>query len=94
MNLPYNQHNHTHELKILPKHFEEVLYGAKKFEIRKDDRGFCVGDKLVLKEWENGSYTGREIYATILHILCAEDFPEGLKGGYCILSILVNDYNC
>lgn len=29
-----------HELKILPKYYEKVLSGEKRFELRKDDRNF------------------------------------------------------
>ena len=76
----------THELKILPKYFEDVLYGRKRFELRKDDRGFEVGDWIRLREWEDGKYTGRVYYVLITYIL--RDVPEyGLKEGYCILGI-------
>lgn len=39
-----------HELKLRREFFDYVRFGIKKFEIRKDDRGFNVGDTLVLKE--------------------------------------------
>lgn len=72
-----------HELKILPSYFEAVKNGEKTFELRKDDRGFKVGDILVLKEFkhrvtdstgpelvveEEGGYTGREIRKRISYI--------------------------
>jgi hypothetical protein len=49
-----------HEVKILPKYFEEVQSGAKTFEYRKDDRGYKVGDIIRLMEYqpESGNYTG------------------------------------
>jgi hypothetical protein len=40
----------THELKTVAPHFAHVQSGAKRAEIRKDDRGFAVGDVLVLRE--------------------------------------------
>lgn len=49
-----------HELKIYPKYFQETIEGNKPFEIRKNDRHFQVGDVLLLKEWDNIKYTGRE----------------------------------
>lgn len=73
-----------HELKILPQYFEAVDNGSKRFELRKDDRNFHVGDRIKLCEWENGRYTGRNIVYFITYIL--RDCPEyGLKDGYCII---------
>jgi len=76
-----------HELKISPKYFEDVNANKKRFELRKDDRDFEVGDLITLKEYDNGEYTGREIKnIPIGYIL--RDVPEyGLKEGYCILGI-------
>lgn len=47
-----------HSLKVLPKYFEAILIGDKTFEIRKNDRNYQVGDKLILKEWNGEKYTG------------------------------------
>ena len=49
-----------HELKILQEYFNEVQSHNKQFELCKDDRDYRVGDWILLKEFENGSYTGRE----------------------------------
>lgn len=74
-----------HELKIIPKYFEDVKANKKNFELRKDDRDFKVGDFITLREYDNGQYTGREIKnIPIGYIL--RNVPEyGLKEGYCIL---------
>lgn len=37
-----------HTLKLNDRYFDAVANGIKTFEIRKDDRGFRVGDTLVL----------------------------------------------
>ena len=75
-----------HELKILPQHFQAVWNGTKRAELRKDDRGFQVGDILALREWDGEKYTGSGIAVRVTHIL--KDCPEyGLADGYCILSI-------
>lgn len=41
-----------HELKCLPEYFEALASGKKTFEIRKNDRGFKVGDLIALNEFE------------------------------------------
>ncbi len=46
----------THELKILPEYFKEVLLGNKNFEIRKNDRNFQVGDYVELREYDPTKY--------------------------------------
>lgn len=74
----------VHELKILPQYYEKVISKKKKFELRKDDRGFEVGDMLVLNEFD-GDYTGRCCIAKVDYKL--EGGEYGLEKGYCILSI-------
>ena len=76
--------NMIHELKILPEYFDAVRDGRKKFEIRKNDRDFKIGDTLILKEW-TGEYTDRQIEATVTYIL--SNWPTGLKSSYCVMSI-------
>ena len=73
-----------HELKILPEYFEAVAGGAKSFELRKDDRGFTVGDEIILKEWNGTEYTGRSVKNQISYIL--KNYT-GLAEGYAILSL-------
>lgn len=76
----------THELKILPEYFVEVVRGTKKFEIRRKDRDFRVGDRLILKEYNRGKYTGREVQRYITYIFKG-DGSYGLSEDFCILSI-------
>lgn len=72
-----------HDLKISPKYYKNVMDGHKKFELRNDDRNFQVGDMFVLREYDNGEYTGRYFIQVIRYIL--KDCPEyGLIDGYCI----------
>jgi hypothetical protein len=76
-----------HTLKIQPKYFTEVLHGKKNFELRKDDRDYQVGDLITLQEYENGTYTGKEIKNIPINYIL-RDCPEyGLKEGYCILGL-------
>ena len=74
----------THELKITPIHFNYLILGAKTFEVRKNDRNYQVGDKLLLKEWNFTHYTGREVEVEVTHIL---NDPDYCKKGFVIMSI-------
>ena len=72
-----------HEIKILPEYFEAVACGAKKFELRKNDRCYEVGDTVILREWNGFEYTGDEVAVTITYVL--KNCPEyGLEKGYCV----------
>lgn len=70
----------THELKTYPKYFEQTLKGNKGFEIRLNDRNFKKGDIVILKEWDNIKFSGREIHAEIKYML--DDKFVGLANGY------------
>lgn len=75
-----------HKLKITPQYFRDVCYNNKRFELRRDDRDYKVGDTLILEEYENGKYTGSSFSPDkpIQYIL--RDCEEyGLQKGYCIL---------
>jgi hypothetical protein len=73
-----------HELKILPQYYKKVSSGEKRFEIRKDDRNFKIGDLIRLSEF-NKEYTGRDCLVEIIYKLDGGNY--GLEKGYCILSI-------
>lgn len=73
-----------HELKTLPHYFRCVAAGLKSFEVRLDDRNFCVGDLLRLQEFEPVvGYTGRIVEKTIGYILSGGQF--GIERGYVVL---------
>ena len=76
-----------HELKISPIYFDDVRKNKKRFEIRKDDRDFQVGDLITLKEYDNGQYTGRVIENIPIRYILRSVPEYGLKDGYCILGI-------
>lgn len=77
-----------HELKIYERYFKEIMNNNKHFELRRD-RGFKVGDKLLLREIENDSldnYTNSSITKTVKYI--SRGVPQfGLMDGFVILSI-------
>ena len=75
-----------HELKILPEYFNSIIFGNKRFEIRKNDRDFKVGDVLKLMEYTDGNYTGNFIQREIIYIFHG-DGNYGLEKGYCVLGL-------
>jgi hypothetical protein len=77
----------THELKTWPGPFQDVLEGRKTVELRRDDRGFAVGDWLILREWdpESATYSGRQVVRGISHVVCGPRW--GLVEGYVALSL-------
>ncbi|WP_368648012.1 DUF3850 domain-containing protein [Castellaniella ginsengisoli] len=82
----------THSLKTDPEVFQAVFEGRKTFELRVNDRGFRVGDELLLKETtrtgaeiKDGApleYTGRTCRRAVGHILTG----YGLAENWCCLS--------
>lgn len=82
-----------HELKIVPKYFKDVVDEKKTFEVRKNDRNYQIGDTLILKEYDptNKSFTGNYAKATVMYILKDKDFPIGIKEGYCIMALYLQN---
>jgi len=76
-----------HELKILPEFFREVASERKKFEIRKNDRDYHIGNVLRLKEWDavNNKFTGNVCDRMITYILHGGKY--GIDADYCIMSL-------
>lgn len=54
-----------HKLKILPEFFPLVEKGKKRFELRKNDRNYQEDDILLLQEYFDGEYTGRQCVVKI-----------------------------
>lgn len=81
----------THSLKTWPEYFEAIADGRKKFELRKDDRCFAVGDDLILQEWvpETKQYTGRMAHVVVTYMLTDTKF--GLQRGHALMSIRLID---
>ena len=75
----------THDLKIKPEHFYNILMGIKTAELRLNDRDYRVGDILCLREYVDGNYTCYRIFRRISHVL---DDEEYLQPGYVMLSLV------
>ena len=78
----------THELKILPDYFGDVNDETKTFELRKNDRGFFVGDVLILCEWDDaeGVHTGRYCARKVVYIIRSTAF--GLEKDHVIMGLI------
>ena len=79
--------NRTHFLKTWPEYFDAIVSGEKRFELRKNDRDYRVGDRLELAEFdpEAGHFTGREHAVDVAYVLHGGAF--GLPEGYVVMSI-------
>ena len=75
-----------HQLKCEKVFFEEIITQKKRFEVRKNDRGFSVGDYLALNEYdaENELHTGRSVFLEVTSLIDDERF---CKPGFVIMSI-------
>jgi len=76
-----------HHLKIAPPWFAAVASGAKTAEVRRDDRGYAVGDTLILREWDGSGETGRTCRVLVTHVLRSDDVPHLLPPGVAVLSV-------
>lgn len=77
-----------HALKTWPEYYKAIESGNKTFELRKDDRPFNEGDKVVLQEFDPAEekYTGKEREMIISYLL-RDAYRFGLKKGFVILGL-------
>lgn len=75
-----------HTLKIVQPYFDAVVSGEKTVELRKDDRGYGVGDILVLREYDpaTDTYSGKQVERRVTHVVHG---GEWLTDGHCAMSI-------
>lgn len=83
----------THELKSWTPFFVQLLAGTRTHELRRNDRGYAIGDRLVLREYDQtaGAYTGRTLTVAVTSMTslsepCAVS-GDGLHPNFCILSV-------
>ena len=76
-----------HELKIAPEDFRAVWEDRERSVLRYDDRGYRIGDVLLLREFKDGEYTGSRLAVKVTHILRSGP-GLGLQEGWCILSFI------
>jgi hypothetical protein len=75
-----------HELKVAGVFFPALLEGKKRFEVRKNDRGFQIGDFLLLRELtELLVFTGSWVLHEVEFIL--DDVRYGLQDQHIVMSL-------
>jgi hypothetical protein len=77
-----------HTLKTWTQSFEEIVSNNKRFEIRKNDRDFRVGDRLDLMEYDptTDTYTGSHCHRWVTYIM-RNDNPFLELGDKVIMSL-------
>ena len=78
-----------HELRTDACSFDAMQAGDKTAELRRDDRGFAVGDALrLMRQDEHRQYTGEIMLVMITHIMRGpETVRYGLREGFALLSV-------
>ena len=89
----------VHRLKCHPAMFQDVANGSKVFEVRKDDRGFRIGDILELKEWpqpdvadyhfDTSAYRLPTLRRKVTYILSGGQW--GVEPGFVVMGLEVSD---
>lgn len=80
-----------HELKSWPEWFDATVSGRKTFDVRINDRGFTVGDRLLLREWnpESEQYTGRSALFDVTYVMDTDGdvISRGISSDYVVMAI-------
>jgi adenylate kinase family enzyme len=80
----------VHELKCWPEFFQRIWDKKKTFEVRKDDRGYMVGDVLKIREYDpcTKEYSGRHVMAEVSYVMSgAAAFGFGVAKDHAVLSL-------
>ena len=86
----------THRLKVFIKYADAIMNGTKTFEVRKNDRGYEVGDKIVFSVVSNegisvGDAVRHPLNGVTYRIDYILDDFEGLAQKYVALAISKED---
>ena len=76
-----------HTLKTWPEFFDAVKDGRKTFEVRKNDRGYQTGDRLILEKYDPKNPT-KYIHANALLVKVTYVLNGfGLENGYVAMGL-------
>jgi hypothetical protein len=70
-----------HVLKTWPVSFQAIWLGLKLYELRRNDRGYCLGDQLRLLEW-TPVHTGPCDWVSDRCVKCNRLSGGSLEGSY------------
>lgn len=80
----------THTLKTWPEMFDAIEDGRKRFDVRRNDRGFQTGDTLIFRKYSpeiDRHYQGVDpIVARVTYILSG----FGIESGYVAMSFEID----
>ena len=68
--------NKTHIKKIHPMYFYDILFHGKRFEIRKNDCDYQVGDKVKLVLYNGNTQVGTDSYIIVKITYILKDIPQ------------------
>jgi hypothetical protein len=76
-----------HVLKTWPEMYAAVSDGLKTVEIRRDDRGYRVGDLLLLRCYDpvTATFSGARCVRKVTHIVRSDMW--GLRSGFVAMSL-------
>lgn len=85
----------VHNLKTDPEPFAEVKAGRKRYEVRRFDRDYRVGDRLVLQEFDRTTkkYSGDSVVVVVVHILSPGSYGMPEDVGVMGIEFLANVAN-
>lgn len=80
----------VHTIKEGEPSFGDVLAGKKQFSIQPNSTEYQVGDLLMICQYVNDNFTGRDVEKRISYIMKS---GEGLKDGYVLLGLEDVEHN-
>lgn len=79
----------NHVKKIQSKYFWDILNNNKRFEIRKNDCNYQVGDIVKLVEYNSDKQVETNSYIVVKITYILKDIPQyGLDKDYCIFGFI------
>lgn len=79
-----------HIKKIQEKYFFDILLNNKRFEIRKNDCNYKIGDRVKLVLYKGNDKVGQDNYIIVKITYILKDIPQyGLDKDYCIFGFRI-----